>query len=119
VIFDKPYHTTSLALTLEEREEAAKLERAALNAMRPRVLPELEQTVDIELLAVQRMLDFSRMKRLLNILPQEFGQLSQVERRLLLRAARGFEKRFGEVSTWMARNTAPEPELPANLKASA
>lgn len=119
MIFDKPIQTTSLALTLEEREEAATLERAALNAMRPRVLPELEDTIDIELLAVQRMLDFSRMKRLLSILPQDFGQLSAVEQRLLLRAADGFHKRFDAISSWMRRNVAPEPALPPYLQAKA
>lgn len=118
MITDKPIRTDSLTLTLEARQEFEAQERAALEAMRPRVLPELEATIDIELLAVQRMLDASRFKRLMSITPQEFGQLDQVERRLLLRAAHGFQQRFDELVAWMGRNTSPAPELPKFLKAA-
>lgn len=118
MIIDKPYFTSSLEQTLETRLQAEEQERLALAAMRPQVVdPRLEETIDIELLAVQRMLDFSRFKRLMSITPKEFGQLSQVEKRLLLRAASGFQKRFDELVNWMSRNSPVEPELPAQLQA--
>lgn len=117
--YDTPIKTTSLSLTLEEREEAIAQERAALSRMRPQVVdPRLEQTIDIELLAVQRMLDLSRFKRLLSIQPKEYGQLTAVEQRNLLRAADGFRKRFDEISTWMGRNAKAVPDAPAFLKAT-
>lgn len=80
------------------------------------VLPELEITIDIELLALQRLLDVTRFKRLMNITPQQFGELDQVERRLLLRAAEGFQKRFDEICCWMGRNTPAEPPVPKYLR---
>lgn len=83
----------------------------------PVVIPELEDTIDIELLALQRMLDLSRFKRLMSITPQEFGQLTSVEKRNLLRAAEGFQKRFDEITAWMGRSTPATPPLPEFLKA--
>lgn len=115
--FDKCISTNSAELTLMAHEEAETEERRALDSMRPRLVdPRLEATIDIELLAVQRGLEFSRMKRVLSITPQEFGQLSGVERRNLLRAAQGFFKRFDEISAWMGRNSPALPELPQYLR---
>src|SRR4051812_17343613 len=115
--YDTPLPVTSRTLTLEAHADADAEERAALAALRPQVVdPRLESTIDIELLAVQRLLDLSRFKRLLSITPQEFGKLEQVERRNLLRAADGFRKRFGEISNWMTLNVAKEPELPEGLR---
>ena len=117
--YDTPIHTSSLSLTLEAREEAIAEERAALAQMRPQVVdPRLEETIDIELLAVQRLLDLSRFKRLLSIQPKEFGELTAVEQRNLLRAAEGFRKRFDEISTWMGRNAKTPPATPEFLKAT-
>lgn len=80
------------------------------------VIPELEETLDIELLALQRLLDLTRFKRLMSITPEQFGELDQVERRLLLRAAEGFQKRFDEICSWMGRNTAAAPPVPKYIR---
>lgn len=83
------------------------------------VIPALEDTIDIELLALQRLLDVTRFKRLMSITPQEFGQITPVEQRLLLRAAAGFQKRFDEICAWMGRNVRPDVDVPQFLRTSA
>jgi hypothetical protein len=99
-----------------EHEETQALERMVEPATEPAtkhvVVERLEQTIDIELLALQRMLDLSRFKRLMNIQPREYGQLAAVEQRNLLRAATGFRKRFDEIESWMTLNCAEEIETP-------
>src|SRR3954470_5348918 len=80
--YDSQLPVTRRPLPRDAHAEADPEERALLEAVRPHVVdPRLESTIDIELLAVQRLLDLSRFKRLLSITPQEFGKLEQVARR--------------------------------------
>lgn len=77
----------------------------------------LEDTIDIDELAKQRLLDNKWLARLQTISPQEFGQLTPSERRVLAARAERFAKRFGEIANWMRINSSPEPEPPRFLRA--
>jgi hypothetical protein len=81
--------------------------------------PHLEDTIDIELLAVQRMLDGKWLARLQTISPQEFGQLTAVEQRTWTDRAERFAKRFAEIHNWMSRNAPAKPEIPKFLRRQA
>jgi len=80
--------------------------------------PRLEDTIDIEMLALQRLLDSKWMARIQTITPKEFGQLTTVEQRTWLARAERIEKRFGEQANMMRRNVrGPELQLPDALRA--
>ena len=49
-------------------------------------------------------LEFLLMRRLLTMTPQKFGKLEASEQRVLAKAARRYEKRFGEIANMMTRN---------------
>jgi hypothetical protein len=120
VTYDTPVPTSSLALTLEAREEAIAEERAALTLMRPLVVdPHLENTIDIDMLAVERMLDGKWLARLQTITPEAFGQMTPVERRTWADRAERFRKRFTAIAGWMEAHAERAPALPEFLKATA
>lgn len=81
--------------------------------------PRLEDTIDIELLAVQRMLDGKWLARLQTIKPQEFGEMTPSQQRTWTDRAERFAKRFAEIHNWMRRNCASVPEIPEFLRRQA
>lgn len=71
----------------------------------------LDETVDIDALAMERVLDNKWLARLQTIGPLEFGTLTPSERRVLAARADRFAKRFGEIANWM-RAAAPREIQP-------
>jgi hypothetical protein len=67
----------------------------------------------------EQLLDDARFKRVMRMTPSLFAKLSQSERRNFVRWAKHFRDVFTEKARLFERNTKPEPELPADLRAKA
>lgn len=83
------------------------------------VIPELEDTLDLDAIILERLLDNKWLARLQTINPIEFGQLTPSERRVWASRAERFRKRFEQISNWMCRASGSEPELPEFLRRGA
>ncbi len=73
---------------------------------------QLEDTIDLDAVIVERLLDNKWLARLQTITPTEFGMLTPSEQRTLAGRAERFRKRFEEIATWMNRNAPPPLEIP-------
>jgi hypothetical protein len=106
MILDKPIRTTSAELERDARAEAEAAERAELTAEQERSLAHADH------LLTQR-----RIQKVLAMTVLRFAELDQVERRNYARWARHFATVFEEKANLFSRNSTPDPEIPAALRA--
>ncbi len=95
-------------------------ETEANEAMQRRYVvdPRIEETADIDQLALQRMLSCEWLARIQTIRPEEFRYMTPAERRTWADRAERFAKRFTSISRWMGLNAGPKPEVPDYLRAA-
>lgn len=96
-----------LAMHLTEETEG---ERSPIKHI---VDPRLEQTIDINALALERLLDGKWLAQLQTMTAEQFGRLSATEQRTWTLRAIRFEKRFAEIANMCRRNCAAPPQRSA------
>lgn len=107
--FDKPYLTSSLALTLEAEAEAAAEERAALDAMKPR-----ETLIDERLTEMERLAAADLVMKMRNV-EQLAKSCSDAERARFADIFERTAKQF-EAAALKLRRFRPDLDTPGYLR---